>query len=348
MAEAAEAMSVDAGVATWDAPRVLAWLVSVNLAHLGDKCKCAAVTGKDLLEAKNLAETLALGEADGAALQAALEKLRAAEGRVARAPSVDDFICQICMEMWVRPVTVACGHTFCRDCLTNWLLKNPSCPTDRRELPRDLPAVNVALWSLTEKSFPAEAQARVTRTAAAGRAVEAEAERRALELQRARDEAAARERTQKVERLTRHFRGHGVTLDVAAMKAVLDVCDGSVENAIAFLELQGEAPADFVDVRNVGTGNTAPPDYMRLPPAHTFAPIPAVAPAHTLQGLVDCFLTGETPLAHTSRPSVAIMPRMWACCGCVCSVASTCCRAPRPGCLLLPGPAATTCSPSGC
>uniref|UniRef100_A0A3Q4C087 RING-type domain-containing protein n=1 Tax=Mola mola TaxID=94237 RepID=A0A3Q4C087_MOLML len=33
------------------------------------------------------------------------------------------FTCSICMEMFQNPVTTACGHTFCKECLS---LRRPS------------------------------------------------------------------------------------------------------------------------------------------------------------------------------------------------------------------------------
>ena len=57
------------------------------------------------------------------------------------------FECAICMSEFVAPVTALCGHTLCRGCYAAWaaLPAAPACPTCRAPLPREPPAVNVAL-----------------------------------------------------------------------------------------------------------------------------------------------------------------------------------------------------------
>ena len=57
------------------------------------------------------------------------------------------FECTICVSEFVEPVTAPCGHTLCRDCYVAWVAcpAAPACPTCRAPLPREPPAVNVAL-----------------------------------------------------------------------------------------------------------------------------------------------------------------------------------------------------------
>ena len=57
------------------------------------------------------------------------------------------FECAICLSEFVAPVTAPCGHTLCRGCYVAWAARAaaPACPTCRAPLPREPPAVNVAL-----------------------------------------------------------------------------------------------------------------------------------------------------------------------------------------------------------
>jgi hypothetical protein len=32
-----------------------------------------------------------------------------------------DFVCIICFDLYYQPVTTNCGHTFCKECLSNTL-----------------------------------------------------------------------------------------------------------------------------------------------------------------------------------------------------------------------------------
>ncbi|XP_031430241.2 E3 ubiquitin-protein ligase LNX isoform X2 [Clupea harengus] len=46
----------------------------------------------------------------------------------------DDLMCHICLQPFVRPLDTPCGHTFCQECLTNFLLESDFCPMDRLPL----------------------------------------------------------------------------------------------------------------------------------------------------------------------------------------------------------------------
>ena len=60
------------------------------------------------------------------------------------AVKVEEFICGICLDVLEIPVSTPCGHTFCRQCLTESLESNASCPIDRKKLSHsDLVSVQV-------------------------------------------------------------------------------------------------------------------------------------------------------------------------------------------------------------
>eukprot|EP00794_Sanderia_malayensis_P020349 gene20349-22353_t len=43
----------------------------------------------------------------------------------------DEFTCLICHELFVEPLTLPCGHTFCEFCLTAWFRRKDDCPICR-------------------------------------------------------------------------------------------------------------------------------------------------------------------------------------------------------------------------
>ncbi|XP_015201406.1 E3 ubiquitin-protein ligase LNX isoform X1 [Lepisosteus oculatus] len=46
----------------------------------------------------------------------------------------DDLICHICLQPLIQPIDTPCGHTYCTECLTNFLLEKDFCPVDREPL----------------------------------------------------------------------------------------------------------------------------------------------------------------------------------------------------------------------
>ncbi|XP_067369778.1 E3 ubiquitin-protein ligase LNX isoform X1 [Channa argus] len=46
----------------------------------------------------------------------------------------DDLICHICLQPLIRPLDTPCGHTYCQECLTSFLLESDFCPVCRAPL----------------------------------------------------------------------------------------------------------------------------------------------------------------------------------------------------------------------
>ncbi|XP_072405816.1 nuclear factor 7, brain-like [Chiloscyllium punctatum] len=65
----------------------------------------------------------------------------------------EEVICPICLDFFTDPVTLDCGHNFCRSCITQSWEKQEriSCPECRQEFPDRNLRVNRALANLSEK-----------------------------------------------------------------------------------------------------------------------------------------------------------------------------------------------------
>ncbi|XP_067865743.1 zinc-binding protein A33-like isoform X2 [Heterodontus francisci] len=64
-----------------------------------------------------------------------------------------DVNCPLCLEFFTDPVSLDCGHNFCRSCITQcWETERNSCPECREEFPERNLKVNRAVVSLAEKA----------------------------------------------------------------------------------------------------------------------------------------------------------------------------------------------------
>jgi Zinc finger, C3HC4 type (RING finger) len=67
----------------------------------------------------------------------------------------EDLICTICYEIFTNPVTLNCGHTFCRNCLEQCLNTKPACPTCRAPVLVDINHLseNITLKNLINSNY---------------------------------------------------------------------------------------------------------------------------------------------------------------------------------------------------
>jgi len=59
--------------------------------------------------------------------------------------AVEHLTCSTCLDIFTEPVTIKCGHTFCKRCISAWITKSKNCPECRKEIDPDLPIRNSAL-----------------------------------------------------------------------------------------------------------------------------------------------------------------------------------------------------------
>uniref|UniRef100_A0A8C3UA58 RING-type E3 ubiquitin transferase n=1 Tax=Catharus ustulatus TaxID=91951 RepID=A0A8C3UA58_CATUS len=83
--------------------------------------------------------------------------------------SLSDCLCQICMEIFVEPVTLPCSHTLCNSCFQMTVEKaSLCCPFCRRRVSswaryntRRNTLVNWELWEKIQKNYPEECERRI-------------------------------------------------------------------------------------------------------------------------------------------------------------------------------------------
>ncbi|NXQ16138.1 RN168 ligase, partial [Peucedramus taeniatus] len=83
--------------------------------------------------------------------------------------SLSDCLCQICMEIFVEPVTLPCSHTLCNSCFQMTVEKaSLSCPFCRRRVSswaryntRRNTLINWELWEKIQKNYPQECERRM-------------------------------------------------------------------------------------------------------------------------------------------------------------------------------------------
>lgn len=76
--------------------------------------------------------------------------------------TIHDFECDVCMLLLVEPITLSCGHTFCRLCLMQALERCQKCPSCRSVChirPEDHPET-LAISRVVRRLFPALVAAR--------------------------------------------------------------------------------------------------------------------------------------------------------------------------------------------
>ncbi|NXM42772.1 RN168 ligase, partial [Gymnorhina tibicen] len=83
--------------------------------------------------------------------------------------SLSDCLCQICMEIFVEPVTLPCSHTLCNNCFQMTVEKaSLCCPFCRRRVSswaryntRRNTLINWELWEKIQKNYPEECERRI-------------------------------------------------------------------------------------------------------------------------------------------------------------------------------------------
>lgn len=67
----------------------------------------------------------------------------------------DELICIICMDLFLNPVVLTCGHSFCKRCISDHLNNKPVCPTCRSPTlyGGDILKPNFTLKSLIESKY---------------------------------------------------------------------------------------------------------------------------------------------------------------------------------------------------
>ncbi|XP_041733185.2 E3 ubiquitin-protein ligase rnf168 isoform X2 [Coregonus clupeaformis] len=97
-------------------------------------------------------------------------EVAAPEGDVTGGLSRADCLCPVCLEIFLEPVTLPCGHTFCKPCFLETVDKsNLCCPLCRKRVStwarlngRNKTLVNDELWRRVQVEFPMQCQRRLS------------------------------------------------------------------------------------------------------------------------------------------------------------------------------------------
>jgi ankyrin repeat protein len=91
------------------------------------------------------AVAVAVAAATAAAVSAA-QTAATATAAAAASTREQNWICGVCQDLYDKPTTISCGHTFCISCIKAALVVKEECPNCRANIPRTLPlAVNIAM-----------------------------------------------------------------------------------------------------------------------------------------------------------------------------------------------------------
>ncbi|XP_038140803.1 E3 ubiquitin-protein ligase rnf168 [Cyprinodon tularosa] len=91
-------------------------------------------------------------------------------GRKDSAPSREDCLCPVCLEIFIEPVTLPCTHTFCKSCFLESVDKATlCCPMCRKRVStwarlnsKKNTLVNQELWDQIQTFFPLQCQRRLS------------------------------------------------------------------------------------------------------------------------------------------------------------------------------------------
>ena len=64
--------------------------------------------------------------------------------------------CSVCFQLFYQPITLGCGHTFCKECLARAVQHQPQCPLCRIPVALDVPTAKTStiLSNIIEKYYP--------------------------------------------------------------------------------------------------------------------------------------------------------------------------------------------------
>ena len=110
--------------------------------------KAAAETASTIAKAaaETAAAAIAAAQAAAAATSIASTATAAATAATAASKREQNWICGICQDLYDKPTSTPCGHTFCLTCIKAAIGVKAECPNCRAKVSRSLPlAVNIAM-----------------------------------------------------------------------------------------------------------------------------------------------------------------------------------------------------------